>query len=353
MTFNSGGKKINQGYKGMVIDMYNPDKNDEITLYRDLKKANPSKITLLTETENIEVDKNDKSKILDLIKNSKNILVKKFIYVSFLFGTKEKNFNNELIAYKRLMKIFKKDISKHTTIKKGFKYKGKNIYGLIFEDNYYIFLEKCYKTLENIKFTQETYNKLIKEIIETLDILNKFNYIHNDLKPDNIILCKNRFKIIDWESSNEIKDQSSSFVNSKNGNLVFNHPIKFYNVNVPFFMYKYIYKFEIMSYKYLEDLKYPKIILKLFTDSFNKVVKDNSHYYKIKAEDIETSSLDTPHITSTSQKNIKKNKYFYLKNADYYSFAITVIFIAEKNKLMFPVKIINEILKPFHMHLNL
>ena len=352
MNNRKGGKKINQGFKGMVIDMYSSNKEDEITLYRDLQKAKPGKITLLTKNENLEIDKKETEKILKLIKNSKDILVKKFIYVSFLFGTKEKNFNNELIAYKTLMKIFGKDISKHTTIKRGFKYNNKSIYGMIFDGNYYIFIEKCFKTLEDIKFTQDLYNKFIKEILETLNILNKYNYIHNDLKPDNIIMCKNRFKIIDWESSNEIKEQSQSFVNSKNGNIVFNHPIKFYNINVPFFMYKYIFNYEIMTYKYLDTLKYPKIIFDMVSKAFDKVVKHNKEYYKINDDKIEKSSLESPLISATNQKNIKKSKYFYLKNADYYSFAINAIVIAEKNKLIMPKKLLNTIFEPYFMQLT-
>ena len=74
----------------------------------------------------------------------------------------------------------KNDISKYTTIKKGFTYKRNDIYGIIFNKHFYIFLEKCYKTLDKIKFTEKTLNKCIKEISEVLEILRENKYIHND-----------------------------------------------------------------------------------------------------------------------------------------------------------------------------
>lgn len=300
-----GGKIINRGYKGAVMDLYNNDENDDNTLYKELLKNNPNKIKLLTLENEIEISNNEIKVILNEIKkNYKNTLAKKFLFVSFFFGSSKKNFNNEIEGYKDLIKIFKNDISKYTTIKPGFTYNNKKIYAINFNNNYYVFLEKCYKTLENIQFTTKTLNKCIKDIIEVLEILNKNNYIHNDIKPDNIILCKNKFKLIDWESSNFIKNQASSFINSKNGNLVFNHPIKFYRIGIPYLMYRYIYDAEIITYNYLHNLKTPIIITKEVDKSFNKVV----NYYN-------------------------KNKDFYLKIADNYSFAITIIYIAEINKI--------------------
>jgi serine/threonine protein kinase len=57
-------------------------------------------------------------------------------------------------------------------------------------------------------------------------ILQKRNYIHNDLKPDNIIYCKDGFKIIDWELSRDIKSKPDSIIYT--GNTRYNHPLKLY-----------------------------------------------------------------------------------------------------------------------------
>ena len=309
-----GGKVLNRGFIGIVMELYNNNKEDNKTLYQDLLLSDAKKIKLISINDEIEIDNTEE--ILNLIKkNSKNTLTKKFSTNSILFGTNKQNFLKELSGYKNLIKIFNKDISKYTTVKKGFTYKNKDIYGISFNNNYYIFLEKCFKTLENIQFTPKLLNKCIKDIFEVLQILNKKQYIHNDIKPDNIILCKNRFKLIDWENSNYIKDQS--YLITKNGNLVFNHPIKFYRINVTYFGYKFIYDHEILTYSYLFNKKMPIVIAEQVEKSFNKVVEVYN-----------------------------KNKDYYLKLIDLYSFAITIIYIAEINGITnYDKSFINKILE--------
>lgn len=310
-----GGKIINRGYTGIVMELYNND--DDNTIYYDLKKTKPKDLTLITMDEKIKIPVKELDSILKLIRvNSKTTLAKKFSYIIPLFNTNEKRFNNELDGYKQLMSIFGKDISKYTTVKKAFTYNKKDVYGLLFNNNYYIFIEKCYKTIDNIKFTQKSLNKCVSDIMEILDILKRNHYVHNDIKPDNIILCNKRFKLIDWESSNLIKNQTSTFINSKNGNFVFNHPIKFYKIGLPYFFYRYIYDAEIQTYPYIANLKSPVIITDLVYNSFNDVLN--------------------------KYKNSPKD--YYLKISDYYSFALSIIYIAEKNNLDYPKKLIDDIL---------
>jgi len=345
-TITIGGKILNRGYKGIVMDSFNTDTNDNNTLYNELKTSNPKHITLMGINENIKIDNKDIEEILKLIKsNYKKVLVKKFVYVSFFFGSSDKNFKNEIDGYKKLMSIFKDNISKYTTVKKGFTYNKIDIYGIIFNNNYYVFLEKCFKTLENIQFTNKTLNKCLKDIMETLDILNANDYIHNDIKPDNIILCKNRFKLIDWESSNYIKDQANTFINTRNGNLTFNHPIKFYRIGLFYHFYKYIYDLEIETYHYLKDLKNPKIITDAVNQSFNQVINKQKELAKIKDKSSKSKKQ------SLSFNEIKENKDFYLKLSDYFSFALILIYMAEKNKIDIP-KITHSILSHYFITIS-
>jgi serine/threonine protein kinase len=314
-VITKGGKIINRGYTGIVMELFNND--DDNTLYNDLKKTKPKDLTLITIDERIKIPIKDLDSVLRLIRlNSKTTLAKKFSYIIPLFNTDEKRFNNELEGYKQLISMFGKDISKYTTVKRGFEYNKKDIYGILFNKTYYIFIEKCYKTIDNIKFTQKSLNKCVNDITEVLDILKKNNYIHNDIKPDNIIYCNKRFKLIDWESSNLIKNQTSTFINSKNGNFTFNHPIKFYKIGLPYFFYRYIYDAEIQTYPYIAELKSPVIITEMVYNSFNDVLK--------------------------RYKNSSKD--YYLKLADYYSFAISIIYMAEKNNIDYPKKFVNDIL---------
>jgi serine/threonine protein kinase len=314
-VITKGGKIINRGYTGIVMELFNND--DDNTLYNDLKKTKPKDLTLIAIDERIKIPVKDLDSVLRLIRlNSKTTLAKKFSYIIPLFNADEKRFNNELEGYKQLISMFGKDISKYTTVKRGFEYNKKDIYGILFNKTYYIFIEKCYKTIDNIKFTQKSLNKCVNDITEVLDILKKNNYIHNDIKPDNIIYCNKRFKLIDWESSNLIKNQTSTFINSKNGNFTFNHPIKFYKIGLPYFFYRYIYDAEIQTYPYIAELKSPVIITEMVYNSFNDVLK--------------------------RYKNSPKD--YYLKLADYYSFAISIIYMAEKNNIDYPKKFVNDIL---------
>ncbi len=314
-VITKGGKIINRGYTGIVMELFNND--DDNTLYNDLKKTKPKDLTLIAIDERIKIPVKDLDSVLRLIRlNSKTTLAKKFSYIIPLFNADEKRFNNELEGYKQLISMFGKDISKYTTVKRGFEYNKKDIYGILFNKTYYIFIEKCYKTIDNIKFTQKSLNKCVNDITEVLDILKKNNYIHNDIKPDNIIYCNKRFKLIDWESSNLIKNQTSTFINSKNGNFTFNHPIKFYKIGLPYFFYRYIYDAEIQTYPYIAELKSPVIITEMVYNTFNDVLK--------------------------RYKNSPKD--YYLKLADYYSFAISIIYMAEKNNIDYPKKFVNDIL---------
>jgi len=327
-----GGKVISQGFKGAVMDIYNENNKDKKTLYNELKYGIPDEITLIT----IDGGKNIKIRgqtkiiaIMEIIKTIKYTLVKKFIKTIF-FGSNKHNYSNELLGYKKLIEIFKEKINKYTTIKSGFEYNNRKIYGLIFNGDYYLFLEKCFKTLDYIKFTQYQLNKCTRQIKETLDILRDNNYIHNDLKPNNIILCKNRFKIIDWESSGEIKRQPKTIINTRNGNFAYNYPLKLYNIGVPFALYRLIYNVELKVYKYrnkdLEVLNLPEQIHNKIFNSFDDVLEN---YKKMK----------------------KIDKNYYMKLYDYYSFALTIIYLAEINKLKYNKSIIHPIMEKFFIYL--
>jgi len=346
-----GGKILNRGFKGVIINMYNDNPDDNHTLYKELLMNSGNKeISLITVDGSITLEDKDFDLILKLIKKrDKKVLVKKFVTSSFMFDSNAKNFNSEIEGYRQLIQIFKDNVTKYTTIKKGFSYKHKDIYGITFNNNYYVFLEKCFNTLDNIKFTEKTLAKCVKEIIEILDILNANNYIHNDIKPDNIILCRKRFKLIDWETSNYIKDQSSSFTNSKNGNLVFNHPIKFYRISVPYLFYRHIYDIEIMTYQILNKLQKPKEITALVESSYNQVVDKYSQLSRIPI--IESKGSRRKIKKSLDISEIKENKDYYLKLADYFSFALCIIYLAERNKIDYPKKIIDNILSYYFIHL--
>lgn len=302
-----GGRIINRGFKGVVYNSKD--------LIKELKEIN-GKIVL------ISIDKD--GKIIKMNVNVKeikglideNILVKKFINSNIIIGETKDNFNNELNGYKKLIKIFGKNVAKYTTIKEGFVYNGMNIYGINFGDNYYIFLEKCEKTIEKINFTQKSFNKFSKMIMNVLKVLEKNKYLHNDIKPSNIIECNGEFKLIDWEMSYSLPKQVKGFYINKNGNFLYNHPIKFYYTGIPLIVNKLIYGIELLFDKDMRKLKSP---LKM------REIIDNSFAF------------------------LNQNKYHYYQYSDYFAFALVHIYIAEKNNLKISWKLIKPILDKFNI----
>jgi len=179
-----------------------------------------------------------------------------------------------------------------------------------------------------------------------LDILNANNYIHNDLKPNNIIYCRNRFKIIDWEGSTVIDKSGKALSDGNNGNLVHNHPLKYYNLGILLMIYNYIYEYELFVYEYLRGLKRHKEIHKKVNESFGKVLEKYKSLMTI--EPLKESKKSKKKLR---YDEIREDKLYYKKLYDYYSYALTMIYLAEKNNLNYNKKLIDPILEKFFVKL--
>jgi serine/threonine protein kinase len=325
-----GGRIFNHGYKGIVMSVYNISGRDKKTLYKEIEEKGKEDIQLIgiNEKKRIRVVGDEINNILELIKDSGNtddILVKKFVYAS-MFDSNENNFKNEMRGYLQLFRIFGRDVEKYTTMKAGFVYKGMKVYGIICKDNYYVFLEKCNKTIEEIKFDNRMFYKMVKEIKEVLKILDDNKYIHNDIKPDNIIYCERvkRFKLVDWDLSTSYRNKVNvkKITIFKNGSFIYNHPIKFENTGISYLMYDIGYKMETMNsdrYKYMRKLISPIMIKDKIRDNMSFVRKINE----------------------------EKGRGYYVKYYDKYSFALSILFMGECNNIHVDNKWVNNILSKF------
>lgn len=306
-------KQINRGFKGAVYDSR--------VLIDELKDIDYAVLISIDYNGNIKKNIVKVSNFINIIDTS--LLVKKFISSNIIIGETKDNFNNELNGYKKMIKILGKKVYKYTTIREGFIYKGRKIYGINFENNYYVFLEKCNKTIDEVKFTQKSFNRFSKMIMNTLKIMEKNNYLHNDIKPSNIICCYgnngiDNFKLIDWELSFSLSKQVNGFYLNKNGNVLYNHPIKFYYTGIPLIVNKLIFSIELLFDKDIRKLKTPIKIREIIEESFNY---------------------------------LNKNKFFYFKYSDYFAFALVHIYIAEKNNLKISLNLIKPILQLFNIKL--
>ena len=318
-----GGKILGEGQAGIVKEI-KYKKGDKNTLFFDLDNSIRNRIKLygIKKKEHINIiNKKDFIKIINKI--NKNIVVKKFKnYLWFISNLGRNNFKNELNGYKQLLKIFgENNIIKHTSVKPLFSYNNNKIYGISFGNSYYTFSEYCYKSLDKLKLTQELYDQLIKNILNMLNILQKNNYIHNDIKPDNIMYCNNEFKLIDWEMSQILNNKEISFKHC--GNTVFNHPIKYYLAGLPYYLCIKLMDIEIYYYKK------------------HNWIKNIKSYEKYKKRTIE--SLDRLLNLNLTKKQLHKK---YCKYFDKYAFAINLAYLADKYKLKPAINIINKLMRP-------
>ena len=316
----NGGKIYGEGFKGYVEDI-KYIKYDHKTLYNYLINTNTNNVKLYGIRNGRYKTIIKKDKLIKLIKNNNNLLVKCFKNDLWFIMSKTFNFKNELTGFYELIKIFGNKIKDYTTILPLANIDNIDIYGLNINRRYFTFTEKCNITLENMKLDEKLFKQLINNITEILLILRKNKYIHNDLKPDNMMYCHNRFKLIDWELSRPIRNKSDSI--RYNGTLVFNHPIKLYIKGFPEMICKNIINISILyieKIKWLRKIKSFEIYKKRTIDSFDRIINLN-----------------------LSRKKIHKifTKYF-----DAYSFALSLAFLSEKNNLEVPHKIIDKLMRP-------
>ena len=322
-----GGKEISEGYKGITYDVYN--RNDNIDFYTILKTAKPERLVLYGLDEKIRLV-NQYENVLKHLENKNNFIVKKFKRGNIITGNAKNNFRNELKSIKKLSIIYKNKFSYYTSLKPIFTYhfndinhKKMDIYAISYGYYYFIFQEKCHKTVDNIDFTQEEFNKFINDIYESLLILQQNNFLHNDIKADNIIYCNNKYKLIDWDISYIKYAPFKSFIKGSGGNFIFNHPIKFYNLGLTLFIFKFFFIF-------FKNLNY----------------KSNKWLYEL-----ESFKIITEKSIESAEYLIKKNKKNTLtKYYDMYSFACVIICLAEKNNLEYPKEFVNKLLEPFNIY---
>ena len=313
-----GGKEISQGYKGKTFDLYNDD--DNIDFYTMLKNAKPEIITLYGLNIKIKTE-NEYENILKNLKNKKNYIVKKFKRGNILLGNAKHNFTNEFKSIKKLSGIYKNKLGYYTSLTPIFTYNDNEIYAISYGSYYFIFQEKCHNTVDNINFTQKEFNKFIDDIYESLLILQKNNFLHNDIKADNIIYCDNHYKLIDWDLGYIKYISFKSFIKGSGGNFMFNHPIKFYNLGLSLYIYKFFFTF------------------------FKNFNNHNKWLYNLKEfEIISEKSIESAEIIIQKNKTKTLSKYY-----DLFAFAKLIICLAEKNNLKYPKNFVNKLLKPFYI----
>jgi serine/threonine protein kinase len=146
-------------------------------------------------------------------------------------------------------------------------------------------------------------DKLIQNMLETIQILQTASFQHNDIKLDNILFCDDRYKLLDWGQS-----QHATMHGMKMGTLLATSPIRWY----------------INGYS---ELIADSII------TFKTKRKDNE-FYKSPIFKTTTDRVSAEfHIVLASEKDREKLHYKYMYSFDIFMLGMTILHAVFKYKL--------------------
>jgi serine/threonine protein kinase len=176
---------------------------------------------LHTKEKNSEVIIKEKEEIKDFLKKIEK--TDEFIgklFKSKYFESTKKIFEKELDEIRNVIGFYKKENNKYTTLN-PLKYKTTEFIAVTINysrsSEYIVFNKKC-----NNKF-EINIIKMVKDVLESLVILQKNDFLHNDIKLDNMVYCEKKYKLIDWGNIMKI-----DFKHIMKGTFLTGHPIKFY-----------------------------------------------------------------------------------------------------------------------------
>lgn len=135
------------------------------------------------------------------------------------FGSSAKeDFRREMKVYKSLANIYGADMvqtyTAATTINGyiGFVLTGEKP----FKPMYFIINSKCPMTMESMPtMTAKDLDKMLIDVLESIELLQRKNVGHFDIKPDNIMLCGSRYKLIDWDLSHTMDKYTDRYYSSR------------------------------------------------------------------------------------------------------------------------------------------
>jgi hypothetical protein len=109
------------------------------------------------------------------------------------------------------------------------------------------------------------------DLLESLAVLQKAKYLHNDIKLDNIVLCGNRYKLIDWGRAGPFKDIIQ-------GTLIGTNPVKWYLMGVP--PSACMLALKLRTRQRYPSFSYSSLFAEIYDQieqEFHEIVKDSSY----------------------------------------------------------------------------
>lgn len=220
-------------------------------------------------------------------------------------GKHARMFQKELQHTLQIEKIFHAHLS--MTAVPQFTYKKLRVYGIACNNKYALLNLKGNHAIVNALFNKKDCVHMYNNVYDILDTLHAHQYIHCDVKPENIVVFDQeaKYRIIDWQKLQHVK--------ANHGNQSY-HCSKRTGSPVSFFM-------EFGSIDYAVTV----------------VANTNMHEYQVLSkQNVFLQKYHTvmemfKHEFKTHTKEYVYNKWKY--NMDLFNFGMTILFILYKNNI--------------------
>lgn len=215
----AGGARLGQGRHGAVYDVCAED-ND--TLCAKMSSVNPTKIVLYTvDGETTLKTPEHIGAFVTYLHSQHATIAKIFMPVqSFFNKSLQRKLDDELESNRIVAKLLGTQVGKYTTLAPLSGFNDIPVLGARIEGKdvlYVVFGSKCNPKYEikNLDF--------VKDILECVVELQTRDYMHNDIKLDNIVLCDNRYKLVDWGAGTPM-----DFDRKRHGAIHMISPMRYY-----------------------------------------------------------------------------------------------------------------------------
>ena len=290
------------------------------TFYDLVNEPNVNHIELYTTKSKEHISYTDKQDIHDFmtfLRNKKDILAKIYKNVFFMTGkTVSQVIKEELESNAIALKCYGKYAEKYLTVAPITGFRNLKIMGAKFTLNYVNTVYVTFSTECNNKYDMDA-DKFIIDILESLVILQRAGYQHNDIKLDNIVLCKDRYKLIDWGVAGYINNNSKiGYADAKIGDPITTNPMKWYLMDIPGFASKTIMKIRALSinYKYEESKIFQEIYTKI-NNEFEFVITaipDKKKLFRMYKNTFDIFMVGITLIHAIYRYKLEKKKYMPL-----------------------------------------
>jgi len=219
------GKLLGEGAHGKTYDASCRVYGESFCKTLESHKDNIQKVTLYTNHRKLVLTSaSDIEFFTDYARTLVGNIAKIFKYKTH--AALQKALDEEIASNRVITELYGDHAPEYTTIApvSGYihhdtKY---DIYGAIVDIKgqpsiYVVFGSKC----ENVYRIRPS--DMMKNLLSSLIVLNRQNYLHNDIKLDNIVLCEDRYKLIDWGAATPM-----DITNKTHGSLLTTSPLRWY-----------------------------------------------------------------------------------------------------------------------------